>query len=147
MLGARGVRVCLSGAPRGGGRRKGALPLVCGRWMGLVTRNWGERRQKLPCGWSSMLAWKNTNTICSSVIYRGSNLTSLCSQALIEKSGYTRLQLDRLPPCISRHNHHNYTNYLLHVLDLRRTVHQHKVIVAMCLGNGRQVTRQLLVTA
>lgn len=24
------------------GGRRGALPLVCIRWMGLVTRNWGE---------------------------------------------------------------------------------------------------------
>ena len=48
MLGAGGVRVRLSGSQRGGGRIKAVLPLICGRWMGLVTRNWGERRRKLP---------------------------------------------------------------------------------------------------
>ena len=48
MLGASGVRVRLSGCQRGGRRIKALLPLICGRWMGLVTRNWGERRRKLP---------------------------------------------------------------------------------------------------
>ena len=47
-------------------------------------------------------------SVALSFIEGGSNLTSLCSQALIKKSGYTRLQSDRLPPCSYQHNHHTY---------------------------------------